>query len=48
MVPQSYVIDIIGEKVSETEALQREKAYKMNEMGCYIYYNIVGKEGKFW
>nr|XP_047130473.1 uncharacterized protein LOC105843290 isoform X3 [Hydra vulgaris] len=42
-----FLLEYAGEKISEFEALQRDKKYKKNKIGCFIYYNIIGSNGKF-
>ena len=41
-------IFILGEQISEEDAIRREKIYKRNKLGCFIYWNIAGVTGKFW
>lgn len=37
-----------GDNISEEEAITREEKYKIDNQGCYIYFNVVGEHGKFW
>lgn len=37
----------LGERISELEASEREIKYNDSNIGCFIYFNIAGKNGKF-